>query len=209
MPSIPCHAIINAVIIHEQLRTFPRSGAGVQAGFEETLTIFDLLCHQGQHKAVSYRFAPVNSLKGAAKGAGVEKDFYRSIADAIDNEPKAFANACLALGGTSVPMGDLGFRFHMFRDLDVILKFYHADEDFPASVTLLWDENLLDFMFYETVFYAVGFLLKTVKEKMGENARPYKHNGKKQKTSPKIGEVFLVAFSRTQPAGSQRRWRSR
>lgn len=139
---------------------------GVQAGFEETLTVFDLLCHEGGAKAASGRFAPVNSLKGAAKGAGVETDFYRGFAEAFDRDRDRFAAACRKLGGTPVPMGDLGFRFTMFKELDVILKFYGADEDFPASVTLLWDENLLDFMFYETVFYAAGFLLKRIAEQM-------------------------------------------
>lgn len=139
---------------------------GAQAGFEETLTIFDLLCHEGKNKTAAGIFAPVNSLKGAAKGAGVETDFYRSYADAFDRAPKAFSAACLALGGVPVSMGDLGFRFTMFRDLDVILKFYHSDEDFPASITLLWDKNLLDFMFYETVFYAAGHLLGCIKQQM-------------------------------------------
>lgn len=139
---------------------------GTIADFEETLTIFDLLCHQDGFAKSSGRFAPVNSLKGAAKGAGVEKDFYRGAAEAFDRAPERFAQACRALGGTPVPMGDVGFQFTMFRDLDVIVKFYHADEDFPASVTLLWDENLLDFMFYETVFYAAGFLLKNIQANM-------------------------------------------
>ncbi len=145
---------------------------GIQAGFEETLTIFDLLCHSGKDAKPSGKFAPVNSLKGAAKGAGVEKDFYRRHADAFDRAPEQFRTACIALGGQPVSMGDMGFRFTMFESLDVILKFYHADEDFPASVTLLWDENLLDFMFYETVFYAAGFLLKTIEKQMGEQCSP-------------------------------------
>ena len=139
---------------------------GTQAGFEETLTIFDLLCHEGEHKQPCGRFAPVNSLKGAPRGAGVETDFYKDIAAAFDKDPDELSRACLAMGGQPVPMGDLGFRFSMFAGLDVILKFYRADEDFPASVTLLWDENLLDFLFYETVFYAAGFLLKTIRKNM-------------------------------------------
>ena len=63
-------------------------------------------------------------------------------------------------------MGDLGFRFPVFGDLSVILKFYRADEDFPASLTLLWDENMLQFVFYETVFYMAGHLLGVIREKM-------------------------------------------
>ena len=141
-----------------------RTWNDTMAGFEETLTIFDLLCHCDNTAAVSGKFAPVNSLKGTAKTAGVETDFHRNIAEVFNCVPEAFRAACLSLGGTPVSMGDIGFRFTMFRDLDVILKFYHADEDFSASITLLWDENLLDFMFYETVFFAAGFLLHTISD---------------------------------------------
>jgi hypothetical protein len=63
-------------------------------------------------------------------------------------------------------MGDIGYQFPVFAELSVILKFYHADEDFPASVTLLWDENMLQFAFYETVFYIAGFLLGSIRNEM-------------------------------------------
>ena len=63
-------------------------------------------------------------------------------------------------------MGDIGYRFSLFGDLDVILKFYHSDEDFPASVTLLWEENMLQFVYYETVFYIAGALLRQLGEEM-------------------------------------------
>ena len=46
------------------------------------------------------------------------------------------------------------------------LKFYHSDEDFPPSVTLLWDENMLQFVYYETVFYIAGVLLRRLQEAM-------------------------------------------
>lgn len=153
-------------------RTGMTTCSGAAAGFEETLTVFDLLCYSKERTPLSGRFAPVNSLKGTPKGACVDKDFYSSAAERFDRVPEAFSDACLALGGVPVPWGDVGFRFSMFRDLDVILKFYRADEDFPASVTLLWDENLLDFMRYETVFYAAGFLLKTIEQQMKGPTHP-------------------------------------
>ena len=66
----------------------------------------------------------------------------------------------------NVRMGDIGFEFPVFQDIKVILKFYHADEEFPASLTLLWDANLLQFVFYETVFYIAGCLLSMILEEM-------------------------------------------
>jgi len=52
--------------------------------------------------------------------------------------------------------------------MSLILKFCHSDEDFPASITLLWDENTLQLVFYENVFSIAGFFLKTISKIMEE-----------------------------------------
>ena len=128
--------------------------------------IFDLLCHEGQEKWAAGRYAPVNSLKGAPKAGGVETNFHSAFAKRIDEDPQGFCSACKALGAQRVNMGDIGFRFPIFQELDVILKFYHSDEDFPAGLTFLWDENMLQFIHYETVFYIAGFLAHIILEKI-------------------------------------------
>ena len=138
---------------------------GQQADFNVVLSIFDLLCHENGQKVVTGRYAPVNSLKGAA-AVGVGTDFYGKFAEKIDGDPERFRLACLRCGAEPVQMGDIGFRFPVFGKLDVILKFYHSDEDFPASVTLLWEENMLRFVHYETVFYIAGALLRQLEEEM-------------------------------------------
>jgi hypothetical protein len=136
-----------------------------QAGFEEVLSIFDLLCHESDQKTVTGRFAPVNSLKGNA-AVGVGTDFHSPMAARIDRDPEVFRRVCEKLGGQPVKMGDIGYRFSVFAQLDVILKFYHSDEDFPAAITLLWEENMLQFVYYETVFYIAGALLRRLEEAM-------------------------------------------
>lgn len=141
---------------------------GTLAGFEEVLSIFDLLCHEGSEKKISGNIAPVNSLKGSPRLGGVGTNFYIAQASRFDREPQLFRKACIAQGGQEVPIGDVGFRFSIFADLTVTLKFYHSDEDLPASITLLWDENMLSFVYYETVFYIGGFLLGQLSSKMDE-----------------------------------------
>lgn len=138
---------------------------GQAAGFEESLSLFDLLCHEGSAKHLSGTFAPVNSLKGRP-AIGVGTDFHSEIANRFDRKQDIFQTACLALGGTAIPLGDLGFSFSVFGALTVRLKFYGSDEDFPASVVLLWDENMLQYIYYETVFYIAGFLLHCILEEM-------------------------------------------
>ena len=139
---------------------------GQEAGFEEVLSIFDFLCHEGEQKLLSGRWAPVNSLEGLGAAAGVGTNFHGKTADRFDRNPQAFRTACEAMGGEEIAMGDIGYRFPVFGDFSIILKFYHSDEDFPASATILWDANTLRFLFYETTFYISGFLLKSIAEHM-------------------------------------------
>ncbi len=142
---------------------FHRDGA--EAGFGTVLSVFDLLCHEGEEKHPSFHYAPVNSLKGGAP-VGVAADFHSQTAERFCRDPEAFCAACQSLGGEAVDLGDLGFRLPVFGQLSVILKLYHADEDFSASLTLLWDENMLQYTFYETVFYIAGCLLDAITRKM-------------------------------------------
>ena len=139
---------------------------GSPADFSETLSIFDLLCHQSPVKFCTGRHAPVNSLPGSPKAGGVPTDFHSRTAAFFDEHFPAFEEACLVLGGIPVSLGDTAFRFTVFEDLTVILKFYHADEEFPPAMTLLWEENTLQYVYYETVFYIAGCLLGMILEEM-------------------------------------------
>lgn len=153
--------------ISRQTGAVTRLWSGEAAGFDEVLSVLDLLCHSGDNKQVSGQYAPVNSLKGRAP-MGVGTDFHTGAASRFDRDVAGFEKACRMLGGVPVEMGDLGFRFPVFGQLSVILKFYRADEDFPASLTLLWDDNTLQFVYYETVFYMAGHLLGMIRETMEE-----------------------------------------
>ena len=141
----------------------------VAATYDQSLSIFDLLCHCGEEKILSGTYAPVNSLRGNA-AVGVTTDFYTAFAQRVDKDPENFRLACLRCGGQELPIGDMGFRFTIFAELEVQLKFYHSDEDFPASITLLWDDNMLRFVYYETVFYIASVLLRQLTEAMIEIA---------------------------------------
>lgn len=142
-----------------------RSEDGSAADFTEALSIYDLLCHEGYPKVAAGRYAPVNSL--GTRYVGVTTDFSSADADFFDRNFFGFTCSCHYLGGEPVPMGDAGFCFTIFRDLKVQLKLYRSDEEFPASLTLLWDTNTLEFMKYETVFYVAGVLQSLIRQQMG------------------------------------------
>ncbi len=129
------------------------------ADFGECLTVFDWLCDRKEYAVASGQFCPVSSLPGVlSSGGGGLVMNTDALAAKIHRDPDAFREKCVRLGGREVPMGDLGFELDAFPDLPVRLKFYFADDEFPASLTFLWDQNILQFVRYETVYYLAGCL---------------------------------------------------
>ncbi len=48
----------------------------------------------------------------------------------------------------------------------MLLQFWEGDEEFEPKVMILWDENALEFLHFETLFYLQEDLLKRLSEKM-------------------------------------------
>ncbi len=131
---------------------------GRPGNFGETLTIFDWLCDRKENARAAWDFCPVSSLPGVlVSGSGLVMNC-DALAAKIDRAPVSFLCACQALGGKPTGAGDIGYELMAFPDMPLQIKFYHADEDFPASMTLLWDKNTLRFIRYETVYYLAGCL---------------------------------------------------
>lgn len=131
----------------------------------EVLTLFDYLCDAKPGRAPARESVSMSSLGGhvhtglASASGPLEK--------AIDSDPDAFRRACLALGGREAPGGDACFDLDLFPDLPVRLRFWHGDEDFPPALDLLWDKNALQFLRYETTWFAAGHLRRRIARHMG------------------------------------------
>ena len=139
---------------------------GEKADFSQTLSVYDWLCDRKPYAVASGIFCPVSSLPGVVVSGSGLNIAPRSLAEKIDHAPQEFCRACEQMGGTAVQQGDLGYRLEIFPGLPVDLKFYFADEEFPASLTLLWDRNILQFVRYETVYYLAGCLQKRLLQLM-------------------------------------------
>ena len=48
----------------------------------------------------------------------------------------------------------------------VLLQFWEGDEEFPPKLMLLWDENSMAFLHYETTYYLQGDLLERLSQKL-------------------------------------------
>ena len=124
------------------------------------LTIFDYLCDAKPGRTPAGEFVSMASLGGHVHTGLADRS--GPLEKAIDADPAAFRRACLSLGGSEVTGGDLCFELKIFPDLPLRLRFWHADEEFPPALDLLWDKNALDFLRYETTWYAAGVLRRQI-----------------------------------------------
>ncbi len=140
--------------------------SGRPAGFGEAMCLYDWLCDGQQGAAASGDHAPVSSLTGVmVRGNGLTIDTH-SFAQWVTENPAAFENACLSMGGKRRQMGDICYEIPLFSDLTALIKFYYADDEFPASLVLLWDKNILQYIRYETVYYLAACLLRRLEQEM-------------------------------------------
>ena len=130
------------------------------ADFCQTLAVYDWLCDRKPSAVAAESFCLVGSLPGVYVGGGGLSIEMHRLAARIQEDPRRFLKACQAMGGREEKLGDLGCRLQIFPDLPMCLKFYFADDEFPPTLTLLWDKNTLRFVRYETVYYLAGCLNK-------------------------------------------------
>ena len=136
-----------------------RMPEAVHAGFHEVMTIFDVLCESKPDCRLSGEFVRVNDLDGVTKTAHLGGNLFDGSAKAFTRRTEELKAACEALGGTPGQVGDVSYTIPMFDFFPVTLQFWDADDEFDAVLKIMWDRRTLDFMRYETTWYAAGHLV--------------------------------------------------
>ena len=87
-----------------------------------------------------------------------------SAADALLLHPATQKLACLALNGEAFPGADISYAIELLDGLRVLVQLWHGDEEFLPRLCCLWDENVTRYIRYETTWYAIGLLIKRIRE---------------------------------------------
>lgn len=133
------------------------SGKWVEAnGFDESLTLLDLVCDSREGRSISGRWKNMSSFGHQFHQTLLERA--DPWAQQLQEHPAALEAACRALHGEKYPIGDIAYAIPLFEDLAILLKLTYGDDEFPASVHWFWDENALQYLKYETMYYALGLL---------------------------------------------------
>lgn len=135
-------------------------------GFHEVLTLMDLLCDSREDRHLSGRIRNMLDF-GHQFHQTLLEESRDPFAEKIQENPAAFAAACGQMGGKERKGADAGFDIPVFQELSVTLLFWEGDEEFAPRLRFLWDENALQYLKYETMYYAVGYLKERLEKKMG------------------------------------------
>lgn len=148
------------------------AGGFEEAGFNESMTIYDLLCHTEDPIRLSGELIPMERLstvQNVVSYAG--EGSFRQLERMLEGREAALAAACEALGGVRQGKGDVSYRIPVFADVSLQLSFWCADEDFPASLKVFCDRCLTRYIYYETIWYLTGYVMGEIKRRMAEDAR--------------------------------------
>ena len=138
-----------------------------EAGYNEAMTIYDVLCYSKEGCCPAGEFVNMKSLSTIQGGSvAVGNSLFNETEKQFDHRDAALANACERLKGIKADRGDVAYQIPVFDFLPVIFQFWNSDEDFPSSLQLFVDKNILDYMHYETVWFAMSHLLSRIKEEM-------------------------------------------
>ena len=132
------------------------------------MTLLDLICDSREDRFVSGKWKDM-----AQFGHTFHQNLLEErdpLAEACQEKPQVFRRWCEALGGKPMPTGDIAYSIEVFDGLPLMIQLWFGDEDFPARARLLWDENALMYLKYETMYFAREVLLSRLKREMEESA---------------------------------------
>lgn len=138
-----------------------------EADFNETMIIYDILCYSRPDAAPSGEFLLMEQLsriQNASSYAG--NGLFQKEEQFLDGKTESLARALQKMHGIPYGKGDVSFRLPVFQSLDIVLSFWESDEDFPAQLQFFCDQNILQYMHYETVWYLASHIVRRIKEIM-------------------------------------------
>ena len=137
---------------------------GAPASFGAAMSIYDALARTNA-PTLAGAFVPTSALHGIQGTHAVHEDLHSPTAQRFAGRADALAHALEARGGRQWgSVGDVSCVLDVFDFFPVCVRFWDADEEFPASLQFLWDARATDFLHYETLWYVMDELIARLSE---------------------------------------------
>lgn len=139
----------------------------VEGDFNEALTIYDLLCDSKEDCQAANDYVNVIGLSALQSSSKKLGDGLFDGKDKIfDHKDKLLCQVCERLGGVKAGKGDVAYELPLFDFVNCRIQFWNSDDEFDAQLQVFMDKNILKFIRYETVWYAVGHLMRRLTEEL-------------------------------------------
>lgn len=136
--------------------------------FNTAMSIYNLFYYAKPGAKVSGEFVPFRLVKRASQ---FEKAFQgmilKPLARTFSGRCEELRNACIALGGTPIRQGDVGYVIKAFDCIPVTIVFWDGDDEFEAQANILFDADITDFLHEETVVCIGSDLVHRLAEEAG------------------------------------------
>ena len=131
---------------------------GRPVGFSAACSAYDILSRAEKRPRLAGNWVGIADLGGttAIHHSGSLNDDL----SALEKDMERARELCRSWGGVEQKQGDVSFIVPLFDFFPVWLQFWAGEEELGigAKLNCLWDANTLDFMYYETTWYARGYL---------------------------------------------------
>ncbi len=84
------------------------------------------------------------------------------LVEAYGQDPEAFTARGAELGAQAAPYGDKALRFFPFPQIPVTYVLWKADDEFPASVSVLFDKSIARWFQLDMIFTVVLVLTERI-----------------------------------------------
>lgn len=120
--------------------------------FYDSMFIYHLFWFSADHPYASFEYVPFRDVPGAAVfDAAFKKLSIDPMTQRFNGRIDAFCKACESLNAEKIPYGDAGYSIPVWNNLKLHIILWDGDDEFPASVTVLFDKNITQFTHVETV----------------------------------------------------------
>ena len=140
---------------------------GNPAGFGATMTIYDMITRSPHPPVPTGKWATMTDLLAKCSGVGpASLEMFARDFRCFEGHVDELREACVKAGGRLVKGGDVSCIFPVFDNFDIWFQFWDSDEEFPSSISFLWDDCAIDHLHYETLWYVMRDILVILRRVM-------------------------------------------
>ncbi len=134
------------------------------ATFNEGMSILDAICEPTPYRCLTGEMVDIGYFNNV--NFNMNKSHIRYCRFFLDHQER-YKEVCASLGAKPYDRCDVGFVFDLFDFLPLVIQLWEGEEGIPPAMRFLWDRNTKDYLRFETMFYAIGHVLKTLTLMMG------------------------------------------